>query len=95
VPLYKLVLFEWSKQFRKFKIVNRDVKSRDFLLPESDNQDIQMTSFGFSTIKPIERWGDVVNEKLRVRMVIFTKISNKIHITTQNNNLSIGMNAYM
>jgi hypothetical protein len=54
-----------------------------------------MTSFGFPTIKTIEQWGDVINEKLRVRMGIFNKISNKIHITTQNNNLSIGMNAYM
>jgi hypothetical protein len=54
-----------------------------------------MTSFGFPTIKTIERWGDVVNEKLRVRMGIVTKISNKIHITTQNYNLSIGINAFM
>jgi hypothetical protein len=70
-------------------------KSRELLLPENDNQDTEMASFRFLTIKTIERWGDVVNEKLRVRMGIFTKISNKIHITTQNNNLSIGMNAYM
>jgi hypothetical protein len=48
-----------------------------------------MTSFGFPSIKTIERWGDGVNEKLRVRMGIFTKISNKIHKTTQNNNLTI------
>jgi hypothetical protein len=73
----------------------RDVKSCEFLLPENDNQDTQMTSFGFPTIKTIKRWRDVVNEKLRVRMGIFTKISNKIHLTTQNNNLGIGMNAYM
>jgi hypothetical protein len=37
--------------------------------------------------------GDVVNEKLRVHMEIFAKLCNKIHITTQNKNLSIGMNA--
>jgi hypothetical protein len=36
---------------------DRDVKSREFLLRENDNQDTQMTSFGFSSIKTIERWG--------------------------------------
>jgi hypothetical protein len=39
--------------------------------------------------------GDVANEKLRVHMGIFTKMCYEIHIATQNNNLSIGMNAFM
>jgi hypothetical protein len=43
----------------------RDVKSREFLLPENDNQDTQMTSLGFPTIKTIERCSAAAKVKYR------------------------------
>jgi hypothetical protein len=39
--------------------------------------------------------GDGINEKSRIDIGIFAKMCNKILITTQNNNLIIGMNASM
>jgi hypothetical protein len=54
-----------------------------------------MTSFGFPTIPNNGARGDVVNEKLCINMGIFAEMCNKIHITKQNNNLIIGMNASM